>query len=486
MAFDKPAALKREGTAAARLKLRSKAGSTTLERDTLVRANTERATPEGATPEAGKKSWWQGVSSYLSRGSAEAASSGVVPQNAGQMEMKASRAKPLISLHHLGRPQWAPRNYLGFASEGYIQNAICYRAIRMIAEAAASIPLCVIDQQGEQHEHPLMAVLNQPNQKQCGPALLEEWYGYLMVAGNSYMEVVTLQGQPRELYVLRPDRMQVIPGPEGWPEGYQYSVDGRKVRFMQTPDEGQQPILHQKLFHPVNDHYGLSPIEAAAGAIDTHNAAAKWNKALLDNSARPSGALVYTASDGHLNPEQYQRLRDELEENFEGPNNAGKPLLLEGGLEWKNMGLSPKDMDFIEAKHTAAREIALALGVPPMLLGIPGDNTYANYAEANRSFWRQTVLPLAEKGAKALSGWLRPSYGPDVELKLKLDEVVALAPEREMLWSRLANADFLTTNEKRAILGYPPLAKAGSAADDLDDPPLDAARGATGNQRGSK
>ena len=145
-------------------------------------------------------------------------------------------------------------------------------------------------------------------------------------------------------------------------------------------------MLHQKLFHPLIDHYGLSPIEAAATAIDIHNSASRWNKALLDNSARPSGALVYASRDGNLTTEQYNRLKGELETQFQGASNAGRPLLLEGGLDWKSMSMSPKDLDFIEAKHGAAREIALALGVPPMLLGIPGDNTFSNYQEANRTF----------------------------------------------------------------------------------------------------
>jgi len=109
-----------------------------------------------------------------------------------------------------------------------------------------------------------------------------------------------------------------------------------------------RPILHVKLFNPVNDHYGLSPIEAAATAIDIHNTASKWNKALLDNSARPSGALVYTARDGNLSPDQFDRLKTELEQGFQGAAHAGRPLLLEGGLDWKSMSLTPKDMDFID------------------------------------------------------------------------------------------------------------------------------------------
>ncbi|MEA3035393.1 MAG: hypothetical protein QOH04_1155, partial [Sphingomonadales bacterium] len=116
-----------------------------------------------------------------------------------------------------------------------------------------------------------------------------------------------------------------------------------------------------------------------------HNAATKWNKALLDNAARPSGALVYAPGDGAvLADEQYDRLKGEIEESFSGSANAGRPMLLDGGLKWQAMSLSPADMDFVGLKAAAAREIALAFGVPPMLLGLPGDATYANYQEANR------------------------------------------------------------------------------------------------------
>ncbi len=101
-------------------------------------------------------------------------------------------------------------------------------------------------------------------------------------------------------------------------------------------------------------------------------------------------------------------------------------------------------------------------GVPPMLLGIPGDNTYSNYAEANRTFWRQTVLPLVNRTAKALSAWLTPSFAgiepameaPMLELRPDVDAVEALSTEREALWARVQGADFLTVNEKRAAVGY--------------------------------
>jgi len=301
-----------------------------------------------------------------------------MPHTRAAAVVKASLTGPLIAFDALRQPVWAPRDYAAFAREGFMGNAIVYRAVRMIAEAAASVPLLLYEGDEELSEHPLLDLLARPNPVSSAPDLLESWYGFLLVSGNAYLEAVAVGGRLRELHALRPDRIKVVPGSDGWPEAFDYTVGGRAVRFSGEVTPGVRPILHVKLFHPANDHYGMSPIEAAATAIDVHNTASKWNKALLDNSARPSGALVYTARDGNLSVEQYDRLKAELEQGFQGAAHAGRPLLLEGGLDWKSMSLSPKDMDFIEAKHVAAREIALALGIPPMLLGIPGDNTYGD------------------------------------------------------------------------------------------------------------
>ena len=371
-------------------------------------------------------------------------------------EEKASRTGPLVALTLAGRAVWTPRDYASLAREGFERNAVAYRCVRMIAEAAASVPWLLYDGARELDEHPLLRLLENPNPHESGADLFESWYGHLQVAGNSYMELVELDGTPRELYALRPDRMKVVPGHSGWPEAYEYSVDGRSVAFAYDPARGEAPILHMRLFHPTDDHYGMSPIEAAAFAVDIHNAAGTWNKALLDNAARPSGALVYRGAEGHANlsEDQFDRLKRELAENYQGAINAGRPLLLEGGLEWMAMALTPKDMDFTEAKRAAARDIALAFGVPPMLLGIPGDNTFSNYQEANRSFWRQTVLPLVSRTGRALTRWLGSQYGDGLRLGFDADQIEALSAEREALWARVTKAGFLSDDEKRQAVGY--------------------------------
>ena len=372
----------------------------------------------------------------------------------GAPEGKASRTGGLVALSGPGRPVWTPRDYAALAREGFARNPVVYRSVRMVAEAAAAVPWLLYEGTREVTEHPLLALLALPNPRMAGGAFLEAVYGHLMCAGNAYVEAVAVEGAPRELHALRPDRMKVVPGADGWPAAYEYSVNGRCVRFSMG-EGGVPPVLHLVLFHPLDDHYGMAPIEAARQSLDVHNAAGAWTKALLDNSARPSGALVYQGKDGgNLSDEQFDRLKKELEEGYQGGRNAGRPLLLEGGLDWKAMALTPRDMDFAEAKATAAREIALAFGVPPMLLGIPGDNTYANYAEANRAFWRQTVIPLVARTAAALGQWLAPAYGGGLRLGYDADAIEALSAEREALWARVGAAGFLTDDEKRAAVGY--------------------------------
>ena len=375
------------------------------------------------------------------------------------VEKKASATGRVAAWGTSGRVAWSPRDAASLTRSGFIGNPIGYRAVKVIAEAAAALPLVLQDQNARYDLHPLLDLMRQPNGAQGRAELFEAIYGYLLLTGNAYVEAVPGLGKlPGELHVLRADRMNVVPGADGWPVAYDYVVGGRTHRF--AVSEEFSPICHLKSFHPQDDHYGLSPMQAAAVAVDVHGSASSWSKALLDNAARPSGAMVYKGVDGQgtLTAEQYDRLVGEMEAHHQGARNAGRPMLLEGGLDWKPMGFSPSDMEFQKTKEAAAREIAIAFGVPPMLIGIPGDATYANYQEANRAFFRLTVLPLATRVTAGIAAWLSRFTGEMIELKPDLDQIPALASERDQQWARVGAADFLTAAEKRVLLGLPPLA----------------------------
>jgi HK97 family phage portal protein len=328
-------------------------------------------------------------------------------------EKKASTTAPLFARDGVRQPLWTPRQYDTLAEEGYQKNIIVYRCVSLIARGISSVPWQLYKSDIRLESHPLLNLLQNPNPQQSLACFMEALTSYLLLAGNVYIEAVIPQNEPLELYLLRPDRVHIIPGTSGTPEAFEYTLGARKVKIPVDILNGRSRILHIKSFHPLNDWYGMSPIEAAAHAIDQHNAVASHNLALLQNGGRPSGALQFRSDKNGeaLSEEQRQNLRNELREAVEGANNSGRTLIMEGNCEWKELGLSPKDLDFIEGKYLSAREIAQVYGVPPMLVGVPGDATFSNYKEARYHLWEDTILPHLEKIKGELTQWLAPFFG---------------------------------------------------------------------------
>jgi HK97 family phage portal protein len=340
----------------------------------------------------------------------------------------------------------APFEYNAAVKRAYLDNPVAQRAVRLVAEGIGGAPLAPTDAK--------LAALVQATS--AGQALLETLAAQLLLHGNAYVQVIKdAAGRPVELYALRPERVAVIAGEDGWPSAYAYRIGERSLTIPLLDEDASPNLIHIRHFHPADDHYGAGCLAVADQAVAVHNAATDWNRALLENAARPSGALVYEPGDNTpLSADQFERLKTELTQAYSGMVNAGRPLLLEGGLRWQALSLSPAEMDFAGLKAAAARDIALAFGVPSMLLGLPGDATYANYREANRALWRLTLLPMAGKILSALHEGLSLWF-PDTALTVDLDRIPALAEDRERLWGQVNGADFLSPAEKRSLLGLP-------------------------------
>ena len=369
-----------------------------------------------------------------------------------------TKSAPLTALRFTNsglNASWSGRDFGALSRQGYQKNAVVFRCVRLIAEAAASVPLSIRRERGSATADPAEIFLKRGHPGASFEDIMQQFYGFLQVGGNAYLEAAMVDGVPAGLYALRPDRVKTLTNKTGWPSAYDYEAGGYKRRFYIDPATGRSAIFHARIFNPLDDCNGHSPLAAAASAVDIHNAGGRWTKALLDNAARPSGALIYKGSSGaeRLSDDQFERLKLELEGAHSGAKNAGRPMVLEGGLDWKAMSFSPADMDFMAARRDAARDIALAFGVPPMLLGIPGDNSYANYKEANLAFWRQTIIPLVSKTASGMERWLQAFYGDDLRLAPQLDKVSALTAERAQLWARLESASFISDTERRQMAG---------------------------------
>lgn len=375
---------------------------------------------------------------------------------------KKNYSKNRFCIYDFANPIWTKKGYSQFSEEAYKKNVIANRCVSLIARSAASVDWLAFDVNNNIiKNHPVLKLLHQPNPANGGAEFFESLYSHKIISGNAYVFAnKNSAGEIVELYLFRPDRVEIIPGIGASPKAYSYTIGDKKTIYRVDPVTSKSDVLHLRNFNPLDDWYGLSQIEAASYSIDLHNQSSAWNQALLQNGARPSGALIIKGVDGassYLSKEQFARLQEQLQEKFMGSVNAGRPLLLEGGLEWKDMSYSPKDMDFLEAKNSAARDIALAFGVPPQLLGIKGDNTYNNMQEARLAFWEETVIPLIDKTVDALNNWLATSFGANFKIGYDAQNISALASKHEMLWNRVQNADFMTNNEKRAAVGLPPV-----------------------------
>ena len=360
---------------------------------------------------------------------------------------KASATSATIAVNP-GQPVWTPRDYKSFADEAYSKNVAAYQCINRIADAIASVELEVWKGAKLLSDHPVLELLKNPNPAQSGVDLIRAKVSYLMIAGNAYDERLVVGGKVRELYTLRPDRMNIIESNNGVPAGFTYTVGMKKATFDVDERTGECDINHLKLFNPLNDWYGQSPVEAGAYAIDQHNESMSWMQSLLQNSAVPSG--VYTVKE-ELGVEAFNRLKLQIDEKMTGTS-KGRPLLVEGGATWQTIALSPLDLNIIENKYSAARDVCLAFGVPPQLLGIPGDNTYSNYAEARLAFYEDTVLPLLDLLLADWNNWLT---GGEVDIKANLDKVPAIADKRAKMWEMADKSEDLTVNERRSMKGYP-------------------------------
>ncbi|MDR2157726.1 MAG: phage portal protein [Holosporaceae bacterium] len=352
-----------------------------------------------------------------------------------------------FSYQGIGSPRWTPCRYDALSEEGFQKNVFVYRAVNLISKGIASISIVIKNCDDRTENELITNIFKRPNRSQTRSSFFENLVNYLLISGNAFVHC----NDENELQCLRTDRVQIVPNKtKTAAESYVYCVDLSKFMLKKTD------VLHLKFFNPLNDWYGFSPLQAAARSIDQHNEMSKHNLSILQNGGRPSGCLMVKSLE-NMTDEQRQQLRSDVQEAYAGTANSGKIMVLEGGFEWKEMGFSPKDLDFDSGKNTTAREIAQAFGVPPVLLGIRGDSAFTSYKEARFHFWEDTILPIAESIRLEFSNWLSTRFNRPVEMIFDLDSIHALVSQREKLWHKISNADFLTVNEKREILGYPPI-----------------------------
>ncbi len=387
---------------------------------------------------------------------------------------KESRTSSIIAAPNSDGVIWTPVGYDNFARETYLKNVTAFRSIDEISTSVSSVPWKEYrriddDKREVVTDTAISETLKRPNPSESLEFLMLKVASYLAMSGNSFFERVKPETGPnkddiKELYALRPDRFKIKINPNtGQLEKYIYSIGGKSVEWEVDPITMQSDVLHLKSFHPLDDWWGAAPTESAAREVDTSNTATEWNMNLLQNQGRPG--MIFTLV-GALGEQQFEELEQQLRLQKTGASNVGKNMILTGesGTKAEPYGWSPTDMDFAEGDLRLMRKIAMAYRVPPMLLGIPGEATFANFKEARLAFWESTITYYLNYIRGELNNWM---YERDSEFFLDyvLDDVPALAPKRDAIWERAQKSDFLSLDEKRELVGkdrYEPSEDPGS------------------------
>ncbi len=374
---------------------------------------------------------------------------------------KANPAFSLFSAFNKNMPAWTTFN-MRAAADRYAKIDIVYACIDMIARNAGQVEFSLFSagaggEEKEIFDHDLLTLLNNPNSEQSRSDFIYSAVAYQLMAGNTYINANVglandddFTAKPVELWNFRSDRMKVIIGDKGV-SGYQYKANGTRT-WTADKISGKSNILHWKTFNPTDDFSGLAPMQAARRNIEIYEATLDWNKGFLDNGACPS-SVIFWKGEGKPSENVINELKKQVNQKYSGSKNARKNMVLPGNFEWKDMSLSPKDMDFLKAKETTIKDIARVFKVNPILVNIGGDATFSNMGEAKLDLWDSAVIPQAKSLVENLNRFLVPRYDRNLRIKLNLSNITALEPRRQAMWERANTADYLTINEKRSMVG---------------------------------
>jgi HK97 family phage portal protein len=367
--------------------------------------------------------------------------------------------------------------------EGYVENAVSFACINKVAGAVANLPfeLKKGDDVVEEENNPVVKLLKNPNPFFDWKAFTVKNISYYLLTGDTYIWKNDVN-KPDELLCLYPPDMDIEYHNNNYyaPKNYRYGSGSGYKLYPIDPITFESEIAHMYNFNPYPSSMlnGMSPITPLSRNIDIVNRVFEWNLSLLRNGGKPSGAVVAKAAAGqapvYLDEEKFAALKKQIEEHVSGSTNAGRPLLLEGGLEWQQIGINPSDMDFVNSFKESGKLICSVFGVPSQLIFDTESSTFANKAEAKLEFYKDTVIPLAELYVEFITKKVISGFDESLELVFNKDKISALQPERDARFAKVQTADFMTINEKRDVVGLEPIEGGDSLYINPNQIPLDA------------
>ena len=320
-------------------------------------------------------------------------------------ERKAGR-QPLLTPYQSTKPAWSEWTTEKANQHGLKASAVVYACVRKLSTAAASVPWKVEQRKGDKWvpvpNHPIEMLLSHPNPFMTRQDLIERLTQHLNLGGNGIWHTVTNKGVPVELWPLMPDRVTPVPAPRKYISHYEYDLGGGESKRL-TPKE----IIHFQFADPSNPYWGISPLQAVAKVVDTDVEAVAWNKVSLQNRAVPDGVFMVNAP--NATNQQWEEARAQVRRRY---LEKGREPWVVFNVDYKQMSLSPVEMDFLNSRKFAREEIASVFGVLPILIGAMDGTTYNNIHVAKRIFWEDTIIPFLDDVRDSLKLTLLPYFDP--------------------------------------------------------------------------
>lgn len=294
----------------------------------------------------------------------------------------------------LNQAVWTKWNVAKMVKDGYQANSWVYRAISIIAQNFSSVPWVVMNAEGEYlWEHPISILMSRPNQHFTRQKTMELLAAWVLLSGTGYLKKVLVGQNTKELWPVSPDRLAPIPSadPAKFINGYMTIQAGGKQ--IQDEDYNADTVIQLKLTDPSNPWLGLSPLGAAARAVDLDNTQQEWNVSAMQNRGVVDGVFTFKRQ---LDPTQAQSIVDRIKEKFSGKENARGPMVVGDDATYHRLSLTPVEMDFLASRKANRDEIFAIFGIPPQLGGSQDAMTYDNFAASLRILWEATIIPLLD------------------------------------------------------------------------------------------
>ncbi|HEL0588902.1 TPA: phage portal protein [Streptococcus equi subsp. zooepidemicus] len=285
-----------------------------------------------------------------------------------------------------------------------MQMTAVYSCVRILSEAIASLPLNVYRYNADggkekAYEHPLFRLLHdEPNPEMTSFIFRETLMTHLLLWGNAYAQIIRNgKGEVIALYPLMPDRMSVDRDEKGHLY-YRYTKSSDDAPTMEGSTVVLDPsdVLHVPGLG-FDGLVGYSPIAMAKNAIGLAIAAEEYGSKFYANGAAPSGVLEHP---GTL--KDPAKVRDSWNAAFGGSSNSHKVAVLEEGLKYTPISISPNEAQFLETRKFQINEIARIFRVPPHMVGDLEKSSFSNIEQQSLEFVKYTLDPWVIRWEQAL------------------------------------------------------------------------------------